>query len=68
VQFVCIYLVFASAIVPALAGRLAAAYAVGLAGYILGLVLWLLPDLPAGAPIVCAVAISGADVFSISHV
>ncbi|ANX05308.1 metal ABC transporter permease [Immundisolibacter cernigliae] len=54
VQVVGVYLVFASLIVPALAaaGRLWRAYAVGVAGYGLGLLVSGLFDLPAGAAIV----------------
>lgn len=59
VQLVGVYLVFASLIVPALAtagmrgrGRLAAAYGIGALGYILGLVLSAMLDLPSGAMIV----------------
>ena len=63
VQLVGVYLVFASLIVPALAtagmhgkGRLAAAYAIGAAGYISGLVLSAVLDLPSGAMIVWTLA------------
>lgn len=59
VQLVGIYLVFASLIVPALAARyfaprfgLAIAYAFGIAGYVVGLVLSSIWDLPTGAMIV----------------
>ncbi len=58
VQLVGLYLVFASLVVPALATfyaprhRLAKAYAVGLAGYALGLTVSFWLDLPAGAMIV----------------
>jgi zinc/manganese transport system permease protein len=58
VQLVGVYLVFASLMVPALATRsvrkhaLAAGYAVGLAGYLIGLVLSAVFDLPTGAVIV----------------
>jgi zinc/manganese transport system permease protein len=58
VQLVGVYLVFASLMVPALAtrrlqrGALAAGYAIGLAGYLLGLVLSVFFDLPTGAVIV----------------
>ena len=58
VQLVGIYLVFASLMVPALATRtlrayaLAAGYAVGLVGYVLGLVLSTIFDWPTGAVIV----------------
>ncbi len=63
VQLVGVYLVFASLIVPALATtgatgvrRMAAAYAVGIGGYVLGLVLSALLDLPSGAMIVWTLA------------
>jgi zinc/manganese transport system permease protein len=58
VQLVGVYLVFASLMVPALAtrrlrrGALAAGYAIGLSGYLLGLVLSVFFDLPTGAVIV----------------
>ncbi|MDB5859159.1 MAG: zinc/manganese transporter permease [Ramlibacter sp.] len=59
VQLVGVYLVFTSLIVPALAtvrtrghSRIAAGYAVGAAGYVTGLVLSALFDLPSGAVIV----------------
>lgn len=59
VQLVGIYLVFASLIVPALAARyyperlgLPIAYAFGIAGYVAGLVLSAMFDLPTGAMIV----------------
>ena len=56
VQVVGIYLVFASLIVPALAAdeRLGRAYAIGAAGYALGLIASGLFDLPSGAAIVLA--------------
>jgi zinc/manganese transport system permease protein len=63
VQLVGVYLVFASLIVPALATagmtgprRLAVGYAVGAAGYVVGLVLSALLDLPSGAMIVWTLA------------
>jgi zinc/manganese transport system permease protein len=63
VQLVGVYLVFASLIVPALAtagmrgrSRLFAAYAVGALGYILGLGLSAVLDLPSGALIVWTLA------------
>jgi zinc/manganese transport system permease protein len=63
VQLVGVYLVFASLIVPALAvrnyparSRIAIAFAVGIAGYALGLVLSLVYDLPSGALIVWCLA------------
>ncbi len=66
VQLVGVYLVFASLIVPALAThrlgkrRLLVAYAVGTAGYALGLLLSVAFDLPTGAAIVWAIALAGA--------
>jgi zinc/manganese transport system permease protein len=61
VQLVGIYLVFASLIVPALAARrfapgwrLAAGYIVGIVGYVVGLVASSVFDLPTGAMIVVA--------------
>ncbi|MDD2701498.1 MAG: metal ABC transporter permease [Sideroxydans sp.] len=65
VQLVGVYLVFASLILPALAThgrvryRLPWAYAVGIAGYALGLGLSVWFDLPAGAAIVWAMALAG---------
>jgi zinc/manganese transport system permease protein len=63
VQLVGVYLVFASLIVPALAtagmkgrGRLTAAYLIGAAGYVLGLGLSAVLDLPSGALIVWTLA------------
>ncbi|MEO6626020.1 MAG: metal ABC transporter permease [Burkholderiaceae bacterium] len=63
VQLVGVYLVFASLIVPALAtagmrgrGRLAVAYAIGALGYVSGLVLSAMLDLPSGALIVWTLA------------
>jgi zinc/manganese transport system permease protein len=63
VQLVGVYLVFASLIIPALATaglsgvlRLAIAYAIGVAGYVLGLVLSAVLDLPSGAMIVWTLA------------
>lgn len=63
VQLVGVYLVFASLIVPALAtaratGRraLIAAYAIGIAGYVSGLALSAVLDLPSGAMIVWTLA------------
>ncbi|NML42190.1 metal ABC transporter permease [Ramlibacter sp. G-1-2-2] len=63
VQVVGVYLVFTSLIVPALAtvrrqgrSRLALAYVVGAIGYVVGLVLSAVFDLPSGAVIVCALA------------
>ncbi len=63
VQLVGVYLVFASLIVPALATagmrgpwRLATAYAIGVLGYVLGLCLSAVFDLPSGALIVWTLA------------
>ena len=63
VQLVGVYLVFASLIVPALAtvgmrgrGRLAMAYVIGAAGYVAGLALSAVLDLPSGAMIVWTLA------------
>ncbi|MDP1630709.1 MAG: metal ABC transporter permease [Caulobacter sp.] len=65
VQLVGVYLVFASLIVPALASRrfalrlrLAVGYAVGLAGYVAGLILSSKMDLPTGAAIVVTLVAS----------
>jgi zinc/manganese transport system permease protein len=64
VQLVGVYLVFASLIVPALAARgrtprhrLPVAYAVGVAGYAIGIVASALFDLPTGPVIVVALAL-----------
>ena len=70
VQLVGVFLVFASLIIPALAAQGArrptlAGYGVGLAGYVLGLVLSAVLDLPTGAAIVCALAATGAAVLVI---
>jgi zinc/manganese transport system permease protein len=64
VQLVGVYLVFASLMVPALATRtlrvhgLAVGYAIGLTGYLLGLVLSAIFDLPTGAVIVWTLAVT----------
>ncbi|MGE5027061.1 MAG: metal ABC transporter permease [Betaproteobacteria bacterium] len=72
VQLVGVYLVFASLIVPALAcrrhpplTRLAAGYAVGAAGYILGLGLSVLFDLPSGAMVVWTLALAGVAAYAL---
>jgi zinc/manganese transport system permease protein len=64
VQLVGVYLVFASLIIPALAGRfhparrqLAVGYGVGVLGYVLGLSLSAVFDLPSGAVVVWALAL-----------
>jgi len=68
VQLVGIYLVFASLIVPALAThklkryRMRVAYAVGIAGYILGLLMSVWFDLPSGAAIVWMMVLVGMPV------
>ncbi len=69
VQLVGVYLVFASLIVPALAcrgfspsRRLRAAYAVGAAGYALGLGLSTIFDLPSGPLVVWTLALVGMAV------
>ncbi|MFA6972069.1 MAG: metal ABC transporter permease, partial [Gallionella sp.] len=65
VQLAGVYLVFASLIVPALATylikarRMLYAFAIGIAGYAIGLLLSALLDLPGGAAIVWAMAIVG---------
>ena len=66
VQLVGVYLVFSSLIIPALAtrgrngrGHFGVAYALGAAGYALGLVLSALFDLPSGAVIVWTLAACG---------
>ena len=66
VQLVGVYLVFSSLIIPALATRpfagrrrLALGYALGVAGYALGLALSAMLDLPSGAVIVCTLAAIG---------
>jgi zinc/manganese transport system permease protein len=65
VQLVGVYLVFASLIVPALAtwhikrGRMYYAFAIGVAGYALGLLLSAWFDLPSGATVVWTMAVVG---------
>ncbi len=65
VQLVGVYLVFASLIIPAVVThhrtkrRYAVAFAIGIAGYVLGLLLSVWFDLPAGAAIVWALAGTG---------
>jgi len=66
VQLIGVFLVFASLILPALAAvsvpryRLSFGYLVGLAGYAVGLVASFVADLPTGAAIVCALAVTSA--------
>jgi zinc/manganese transport system permease protein len=66
VQLIGVYLVFTSLIVPALATtgmhgrwRWAVAYSIGATGYVTGLVLSAVLDLPSGAMIVWTLALSG---------
>jgi zinc/manganese transport system permease protein len=65
VQLVGVYLVFASLIVPALATyrssrrRMRHAFAIGISGYALGLLLSAWLDLPSGATVVWAMAVCG---------
>jgi zinc/manganese transport system permease protein len=65
VQLVGVYLVFASLMVPALATRslaryaLAAGYAIGFVGYLAGLLLSAVYDLPTGAIIVWTLTLAG---------
>jgi zinc/manganese transport system permease protein len=68
VQLVGVFLVFASLIVPALAAhaaprrfRLSTGYAIGLMGYVLGLLASALYDFPTGAAIVCLLAVVGGS-------
>lgn len=73
VQLVGVYLVFATLIVPSLgarnhpqARRLALAYAVGISGYALGLLLSSALDLPSGAMIVWSLAVVAAVVHALA--
>ena len=72
VQLVGLYLVFTTLIVPALATRrlaryrISTAYALSAAGYILGLVVSSLTDLPSGPAIVCMMAALALPVFALS--
>ena len=66
VQLVGVYLVFASLIIPALAGRffssdrqLTIGYVIGVSGYALGLACSAIFDLPSGAVVVWALALCG---------
>ena len=69
VQLVGVYLVFATLIVPALAtrslarARLAVCYFLGAAGYLAGLALSAISDLPAGPLIVCTITMLGIALF-----
>jgi len=70
VQLVGVYLVFASLIIPALAIRklkrhsLWLGYAIGISGYVAGLILAALLDLPAGAMIVYTLAVAAIVIAS----
>jgi zinc/manganese transport system permease protein len=70
VQLVGLYLVFTTLIVPALATRklekhrLVFAYGLGIAGYLIGLVLSEMADLPSGAVIVWTMAILGIALYA----
>jgi zinc/manganese transport system permease protein len=72
VQLVGLFLVFATLVVPALATyysrgkRLLKAYAIGVSGYALGLLLSVLADLPSGAAIVCAMTAIGLPVLVVT--
>jgi len=72
VQLVGLYLVFTTLIVPALATRrlrrhrLAAAYALSALGYVLGLVVSALTDLPSGPAVVWVMAALALPVFAFS--
>ena len=74
VQIVGVYLVFASLIVPAIATHalrrnlLLTAYGVGVAGYVMGLLLSIWLDLPAGAAIVWAMALFAAALILIKRI
>ena len=71
VQLVGLYLVFITLVVPALATwysrrhRYLKAYAIGAAGYALGLIVSVVADLPSGSMIVCAMTAIGILVFAI---
>lgn len=71
VQLVGLYLVFTTLIVPALATRrlarhrLTAAYALGAVGYLAGLAVSAVTDLPAGPAIVCVMAALAVPVFAV---
>jgi zinc/manganese transport system permease protein len=72
VQLVGVYLVFATLIVPPLAtrrmvrGRLAAAWALGIAGYAAGLLLSTAFDLPTGPTIVWALVVLASGWFAVT--
>lgn len=70
VQLVGLYLVFATLIVPTLAThglvrwRICTSYLLGALGYVLGLTLSLVSDLPAGPLVVCAMTALGIVAFA----
>jgi zinc/manganese transport system permease protein len=69
VQLVGLFLVFSTLVIPALATfysrrlRHVKAYAIGVLGYLLGLLVSAVADLPSGATIVCAIAALGSVFF-----
>jgi zinc/manganese transport system permease protein len=72
VQLVGVYLVFASLIVPALGARnyqgikrAVFAYLIGIAGYVAGLLLSMVYDLPSGALIVWCLSILAVFVYAL---
>jgi zinc/manganese transport system permease protein len=74
VQLVGVFLVFASLIVPALAARAVAArrplvhgYAVGLGGYVLGLIGSTALDVPTGATVVCALVLTAIGAVAVGE-
>ena len=74
VQLVGVYLVFASLIIPALAGRfhparrrLVVGYSVGVLGYALGLTLSAVFDLPSGAVVVWTLALTAMAVAAMAN-
>lgn len=74
VQLLGVYLVFASLILPALSTyklkrkRMIIAYGMGVTGYAAGLLLSIWQDLPTGAAIVWAMALTGASLMMITRI
>ena len=75
VQLVGVYLVFASLIIPALAGRffaqsrqLSVGYIIGVLGYAIGLASSAILDLPSGAVVVWALALCGIAFASFANI